>query len=111
MEDLKDWYGWTKNGLPTKIAENGNVFSKPADIARIMNTYFVSKITSLVTNLGEPVSCPLDPVRKIMEGRHCNIKLHAVHPDHVEKISDCMKSMNSCGNWKLKLRMVNLRMI
>ena len=40
-KNVKDWFGWTKGGPPTKSSANGEIFSKPRDLARIMNEHFV----------------------------------------------------------------------
>ena len=46
-KNLKGWLGWTSGGAPTKLVENGEMFSKPADLAKIMNQYFVRKVKTL----------------------------------------------------------------
>ena len=46
-KNIKNWLGWGKGGPPTKLKENGNLCSKPKDIARILNELFITKVKNL----------------------------------------------------------------
>ena len=43
-KNLRKWLGWSKGGPPTKLVEGGTVYTKPSDLARIMNTFFITKV-------------------------------------------------------------------
>ena len=96
-KNIKNWLGWTSGGSPTKLVENGSLFSKPADLARIMNQYFVNKVRNLRENLPQNPGDPLALVRRLMMNRKCSLKLKSVHPDQVLKIISNLKSSSSCG--------------
>ena len=46
-KNLKNWLGWTSGGPPSRLIEQGNIYSKPSDLARVMNTFFISKVRNL----------------------------------------------------------------
>ena len=41
-KNIKNWLGWTTGGPPTKLIKDGYMYTKPMDMARIMNNYFVT---------------------------------------------------------------------
>ena len=96
-KNIKQWYGLNAHRPPTQLMDEGVLFSKTADEARIMNTHFISKINNYVANLSEPSRCPMEPVRQIMRNKTCVMNFNAVHPDTVEKIIAGMKSSSSSG--------------
>ena len=96
-KNIKNWLGWTSGGSPTKLVENGSLFSKPADLARIMNQYFVNKVRNLRENLPQNPGDPIALVRRLMMNRKCSLKLKSIHPDQVLKIISNLKSSSSCG--------------
>ena len=83
-------------GSPTKLIENGSLISKPADLARIMNEYFVNKLRNLRGNLPSNTGDPLALFRRLMMNRKCSLKLESVHPDQVLKIITNLKSSSFC---------------
>ena len=96
-KNLKNWLGWTSGGPPSKIIEEGNIYTKPSDLARIMNSFFINKVRNLRQNLPENAGDPLRLVQKLMENRTCFFKLNSVHPDDVLKILSKLKNSSSCG--------------
>ena len=50
-KNIKTWLGWSLGGPPSKLIENGSIFNKPRDLAKIMDNYFVSKVKNLRENL------------------------------------------------------------
>ena len=96
-KNLKSWLGWTSGGPPSKLIEQGNIYSKPSDLARVMNTFFISKVRNLRQNLPQNPGDPLRLVQKLMENRTCSFKLSCVHPDDVLKILSNLKKSSSCG--------------
>ena len=80
-KNIKNWLGWTAGGPPSKLIENGSVFNKPSDIARIMNSFFINKVQNLRQNLPQNPGDPLHLVQKLMRNRTCNFSLKPVHPD------------------------------
>ena len=84
---VRAWLGWSSGGPPTRLLENGVLQSKPSDLARIMNTFFVSKVQNLRNNLPPSELNPLDQVETLMQQRTCTFQLRPVHPDEISKIS------------------------
>ena len=97
-KNVKNWLGWSNGGPPTKLSQNGTLYSKPKDLSRIMNTFFVEKVRNLRQNLPQSLSDPLKPVEKLMKHRKCKFTLKSVHPDEVLKLIDKVKSTKSCGS-------------
>ena len=71
--------------------------SKPKDIARIMNEFFITKVKNLRKGLPECNVNPLSLVRKLMRDRSCCFKFKPVHPDEISKIISNLKATQSCG--------------
>ena len=94
---VRSFLGWSTGGPPTQLFHDGTLHSKPAELATIMNNFFVDKIRNLRMNL--PPSClnPVDLVTSLMHNRTCSFHLQPVHPDQISKIIDKMKSSKSCG--------------
>ena len=96
-KNVKTWLGWTKGGPPTKLLEDGVVYNKPSDIARIMNSFFINKVRTLRQNLPNNPGNPLELVEKLMQNRNCSFSLKSVHPDTILKILSNLKGTSSCG--------------
>ena len=96
-KNLKNWLCWNKGGPPSKLIEEGVVYTKPADLARVMNSFFVNKIQKLRQKLPQNPGDPLSLVRKLMQNRRCSLELKPIHPDEVYKILSNLKSSSSCG--------------
>ena len=107
-KNIKTWLGWSSGGPPSKLVENGSIFTKPKDLAKIMNNYFVSKVKNLRENLPPNQGDPLSLLRRIMANRKCSFKLKCVHPDTVSKIISKMRSSSSCGLDHLNSRIIKL---
>ena len=98
---MKSWLGWTSGGPSSKLLESGNIVSKPSDLARIMNTFFINKVSNLRQNLPQNPGDPLRLVQKLMENRTCSFKLLSIHPDDVLKILSNLKKSSSCGRFEI----------
>ena len=96
-KNVKNWLGWSKGGPPTKLMENGNLCSKPRDLARIMNEFFICKVNDLRQKLPESPGNPLNLVKTLMENRKCSFNLKPVHPDDILQIISSLKATKSCG--------------
>ena len=96
-KSVKNWFGWTKGGPPTKLFANGTILTKPSDIAKTMNEHFIKKTNNHVTSLSPTFGSPLESVQKIMGEKDCSFRLEAVHPDLVEKIIGSLSNTSSCG--------------
>ena len=96
-KNIKNWLGWSKGGPPTRLMENGNLCSKPKDLARIMNEFFTSKVKNLRRKLPDSPGNPLDLVRSLMKNRNCSFSIQPVHPDVILKIITDLKATQSCG--------------
>ena len=96
-KNVKNWLGWSKGGPPSKLMENGIVFTKPLDLVRIMNVYFINKVRNLRQNLPQNPGNPLLLLQAIMQNRSCLFNLTPVHPDTVLKILSNLKKSSACG--------------
>ena len=107
-KNLKDWFGWRKQGSPFQLFHEGQIHTKPRDLARIMNEYFINKVRSYVANLDPPLSCPIELIRKLMQNKTCALQLSAVHPDQVDKILSGLKTSSSCGIDTIDVKILKL---
>ena len=107
-KNVKNWLGWTTGGPPTKLIKDGYMYTKPMDMARIMNDYFVTKVRNLRNNLVPSPGDPCALIRRLMSNRTCSLKLKCVHPDVVLKIISGMKSSSSCGVDSIDSRILKL---
>ena len=96
-KNVKNWLGWSSGGSPTKLVKDGRLFTKPSDLSRIMNEFFVNKVRNLRNNLPVNNGDPLYLLRNLMQGRKCSFGLKTYHPDTVLKLSSNLKSSSSCG--------------
>ena len=96
-KNVKNWLGWNRGGSPSKILFDGFLYTKPLDIAEILNRFFINKVVSLRQNLPQNVGDPLSLVRNLMANRTCSFYLKPVHPDQVLAIISNLKSSASCG--------------
>ena len=71
--------------------------TSPARLADIMNSFFVSKVTTIRQNLPNPTGDPLRTLKDIMRGRSSVFSLSCVHPDSVKKIILGLKNSKSSG--------------
>ena len=94
---MKNWLGWTTGGLPRQLVIDGELKSKPSEIADCMNNFFVNKVNDLRARIPPCRNSPLDRVRKLMEKRTCKFELQTVHPDVISEVIKNMKSSKSCG--------------
>ena len=67
-QNLKKWLGWRSGGPPTKLIKNGELFSKPAVLANIMNQFFITKVRKLRESIPLSQGDPLDLTRKLLSG-------------------------------------------
>ena len=77
-KNVKDWFGWNKQGPPTKLLYNGNIYMKPADLSRIMNESFISKINNHVSNLGPCQTCPVENIRNMMNSNRSHRQMDGI---------------------------------
>ena len=94
---VKNWLGWNKGGPPSQLVINGELKSKPKELANCMNDFFVRKVTDLRSKIPACRHNPLDRVKELMKGRKCRFKLHSVHPKAVSEIIKNLKNSKSCG--------------
>ena len=107
-KNVKNWLGWSKGGPPTKLIKDGNIFTKPRDLVKIMNNFFVDKVRLLRSSLPQNVGNPLTLVRRFMGKRICTLSFRSVHPDEISKIIDNLKQSKSCGNDNIDTYIVKL---
>ena len=94
---VKTWLGWSSGGPPTQLFENGLLLNKPSDLAKCMNTFFISKVRNLRANLPLNNLNPLELLRNLMKHRTCTFSLQPVHPDVIDKIITGLKPTKTCG--------------
>ena len=107
-KNIKTWLGWTSGGPPTKLMKDGLLYTKPKDMAMVMNDYFVTKVRKLRENLVHNPGDPLELIRRLMSNRKCSMKIECVHPDQVLRIISNMKSSSSCGIDSIDSRIIKL---
>ena len=105
---VKNWFGWTKNGSPTQLQENGLLHFKPNQVAKIMNNFFTQKVDKLINSLEPAKECPLLLTKRIMIGRSCSFSLEPVFPQTVEEILKNLKNSGSCGLDNINTRILKL---
>ena len=73
--NVKDWLGWNTGGPPTQLIINGELKTKPGDLAEGMNNFFIGKVRDLQNRI-PPSDCdPLKHVKKLMKNRKCKFEL------------------------------------
>ena len=87
---VKNWLGWNKGGSPSQLVINGELKSKPKELANCMNEFFVRKVDDLRRKIPACRESPLEKVKELMKGRKCSFKIQAVHP---EVVSDIIKKL------------------
>ena len=107
-KNLKSWLGWSKGGPPTKLMDNGNLCSKPKELVKIMNEFFVNKVKLLREKLPGNQGNSLDLVKKLMKNRKSKFKIKPVHPDEVLKIITNLKATQSCGTDDIDSKVIKL---
>ena len=99
---------WNTGGPPTKLIDDGIIFTKPSDLARTMNTFFINKVKNLRQNLPQNPGDPIQLVQKLMRNRTCSLKLKPVHPDQVLKILSKLKNSSSSGTDEISSSVLKL---
>ena len=94
---VRSWLGWSSGGPPSRLLEKGSLTSKPSEMARIMNSFFVDKVKKLRSNLPRSFLDPLIQVQNLMQQRSSTFQLRPVHPDEISKIISSLKSSKSAG--------------
>ena len=96
-KNVKGILNWKTSGSPNQLFHQGQMISKPQEIADAQNQYFLDKINLIRENLPPPPTDPLETLRFLMQDRTCSFKLSAVHPDEVEKILSSLSNSSSFG--------------
>ena len=76
-KNIKNILNWNSSGSPSQLFFNGQLVTKPQEVARTQNEFFLSKVEQIIQNLPSPIS---DPLRSLMVGRICTFRLSEVHP-------------------------------
>ena len=96
-KNVKKILSWKSSGSPNQLFVNGNLVTKPQDVASAQNEYFLDKIRTIRENLPPPVTDPLAKLSNLMIGRTCSFSFSAVHPDSVDKIICDLGNSSSFG--------------
>ena len=82
-KNVKSFIGWKSGGPPSRLMYEGKMYSKPIDLACIMNMFFVSKVAKLIKSIPTAVEDPLAKLRKIFQSKKSKFDLNCVHPDEI----------------------------
>ena len=97
-KNAKSFLGWSSGGPPSKLIQNGNLFTKPRDLTKISNEFFINKVKKLRETIPAMIGDPLERVRSMMANRRCSFKPRACHPDEIlDIIKKLNKQSKSCG--------------
>ena len=107
-KNVKSWLSWGDSGPPSKLFHNGEMVTKPARLANIMNNYFIDKVAQLRGRIPNDEADPLAKLREVLQDRHCSFTLRPVTPDEVTEIIAGLKNTKSTGmdfidTWVVKL--------
>jgi hypothetical protein len=94
---IKGFLQWSSGEPPTQLFHNGTLYTKPSDLSKTMNKFFITKVNTLRSNLPINQGDPLQDVRNLMRGSECSFSLKCLHPDEIDKIISKLKSSKSCG--------------
>ena len=95
--NVKGWMGWKNSGPPTQLFYEGKMVTSPLELAKTMNSFFISKVQKLQEKLPLTRNDPLKNLKNIMATRTCSFSLKAVHPDEVLEIVNNLKNSKSTG--------------
>ena len=96
-KNVKSSLNWTTSGAPSQLFYNGKLENKPAELAKCMNGFFISKIENFRNNLEVTEADPLANLSQMMSNRRCTFKLKPVHPDLVLKLISNLNNSSSFG--------------
>ena len=98
-KNVKTFLGWSSGGSPTQLIDtvSGKLVTKPSELVKIMNDFFINKVKELRRKIPITVGDPLNLVRNLMRNRNCTLILKAVHPDDINKIISKLSNKKSCG--------------
>ena len=107
-KNVKSWLSWGDSGPPSKLFHNGEMITKPARLATIMNTFFINKVTQLQGRIPNAASDPLAKLSEVLQNRKCSFSLKSLTPEEVSKIIAGLKNSKSTGmdfidTWVVKL--------
>ena len=88
-KNLKSWLGWRSVCPPTKLVENGEMFSNPSKLANIMSQFFIKKVKNLRSNIPQTPEDPLELTCRLIARNTSSFTSRAVHPDETLKPSQC----------------------
>ena len=74
--NVKSWLSWGNRGPPSKLIENGNVITKPKELAKAMNNHFVTKVKQLKSKVPTSLEDPCSKMRDMMKERKCTFPFH-----------------------------------
>ena len=97
-KNAKSFLGWNSGGPPTKLVQNGKLFTKRNELCKVMNEFFINKVKGLRNSIPVNIGDPLRAVRNIMVNKMCSLKIRCCHPDEVSEIIDKLnKKSKSTG--------------
>ena len=106
---LKNWFGWNKQqSSPCQLVSDGCMYSKPSDLARILNEQLIKKVKDHEANLEPPLGSAVNMITILMTGKNCNFDLQPIHPDQVSDILSALKPSSSSGLDTIDVKILKL---
>ena len=97
-KNAKSFLGWKSGGPPTKLVLDGKLFTKPRELCKVMNEFFINKVKGLRNGIPANIGDPLRAVRNIMANKMCSLKIRSCHPDEVSEIMDKLNRKSNKSN-------------
>ena len=103
----KSFMGWRSTGTPSQLEVDNRLETKPSDIARIMNDFFINKVQTIRGGMRQ-LPENLRECWNVMRGKNCRLGLKHVTVETVHKLISKLKNSRSTGVDELDNFAVNL---
>ena len=94
---VKTWLKWGNKGPPSRLAVNGDIISKPVEVATAMNEFFVNKVKNLKESIPPSKDDPCKTLEEVMKTRDCTFTIKPVGPETVQEVVMSLKNSKSTG--------------
>ena len=95
--NVKNIINWKSSGAPSHLFHEGILHTKPVEVAKCQNLFFLNKVQHIREAMPPPISDPLAKLDQLMQNRKNYFSFHAVHPKEVDKVISELKNTNSVG--------------
>ena len=107
-KNIKGILNWNTNGPPTQLFHQGQMISKPLELAQCMNGFFSDKVKHLQDKLPPETDDPLKYAKRYMSRITTRMDLKPVFPEQVLKIMKDLKNSKSTGLDNIDIGIVKL---